>query len=372
MESVKISLIEIFTKLEELENDETMKKKYLLLKKIYQKINMKNELLMKLNNEIDENKDKLYKIKLFNQTSFEELYNNMNEENKLFINEKFDFIQKRITELLFGIEKNEEHECGDNCNHSFDPNDMLNSKKMQKILNNKRLRGNLENQLRKTTGMKNASLEEILKSNVSKEQQKMIDTILNNDTVKKLSETFLNEENLLKVRDIFMRLIEQKDIKDELDKFRCIINEDDFVESITDIYTQFQETQDLTSIERLVKENKKLQSVLIKLEESFKNNTINLDNIKNIIFKFVNDFVNEVKSLDLIKEVDIKNLKNLGKQFQMIQQFLGGEKKELVDEKEKKDKENKRREKARKEYRRKLRKELKNNKNNKKTRGGSV
>lgn len=362
MESVKIELVDIFNKLEKNENNTEYKKKYILLKKIYQKINMNNNLLIKLNQEIDNNKNTLYNLKIFNQTSFKELYETLEEEDKKYIINKFDNIQGKIVKILFEPEK-KEHECSDNCNHGFDPNDIMNSNKMKKILNNKKLRNNLEHQLRKTTGMKNSSLEEILKSNIPKEQQKMVDTILKNETVKKISETFLNKDNLLKIKNIFMKLIEEPEMKEQLDKFRCIINEDDFITSLTDIYNDFQKTKDLKQIEKLVTENKKLQDVLKKVEESFKNDTINLDNIKTIVEKFVKNFITEVKELNLIGESDINNLKNLGNQFQMIKNFLGNDKKTLTKE-EKKDKENKRRERARKDYRRKLRRQYKKNKKN--------
>jgi len=378
MESIKIKFVEIFTKLESLEIDEKNKGRYILLKRIYQKINMNDNLLIKLNTELHNNEETLYKLKIFNQTTFKDLYNTMNQEDKDFIINKFEEIKSDITKTLFGVvqNKNEEHECSEDCEHNhsmFSPENMLNSKKMQKILNNKKLRYNLEHQLRKSTGMKNASLEEILKSNIPKEQQKMIDSILSNKTVKKISETFLNEENLLKVRNLFLNLLEQDEIKQELDKFRCIINEDQLIESVTEIYTEFQKTQDLKDIERLVKENTKLHEILQKLENALKNNIIDIEKLKVLLEKVFFDFIKEVKKLDLIKESDIRDLKNLGNQFTMIKDFVGnftGDKKEKLSIEDRKNNESKRREKARKKYRRELRNKLKKDK--KKNRGGSV
>ena len=378
MESIKIKFVEIFTKLESLEIDEKNKGRYILLKRIYQKINMNDNLLIKLNTELHNNEETLYKLKIFNQTTFKDLYNTMKQEDKDYIINKFEEIKTDITRTLFGIiqNQNQEHECSEDCEHNhsmFSPENMLNSKKMQKILNNKKLRYNLEHQLRKSTGMKNASLEEILKSNIPKEQQKMIDSILSNKTVKKISETFLNEENLLKVRNLFLNLLEQDEIKQELDKFRCIINEDQLIESVTEIYTEFQKTQDLKDIERLVKENTKLHEILQKLENALKNNTIDIEEIKGLFEKVFFDFIKEVKKLDLIKESDIRDLKNLGNQFTMIKDFVGnftGDKKEKLSIEDRKNNESKRREKARKKYRRELRNKLKKNK--KKNKGGSV
>ena len=378
MESIKIKFVEIFTKLESLETDEKNKSRYILLKRIYQKININDNLLMKINTELHDNKETLHKLKIFNQTTFKDLYNTMKQEDKDYIINKFEEIKTDITRTLFGIiqNQNQEHECSEDCEHNhsmFSPENMLNSKKMQKILNNKKLRYNLEHQLRKSTGMKNASLEEILKSNIPKEQQKMVDSILSNETVKKISETFLNEENLLKVRNLFLDLLEQDEIKQELDKFRCIINEDQLIQSVSEIYTEFQKTQDLKDIERLVKENTKLHEILQKLENALKNNIIDIEKLKVLLEKVFFDFIKEVKKLDLIKESDIRDLKNLGNQFTMIKDFVGnftGDKKEKLSIEDRKNNESKRREKARKKYRRELRNKLKKDK--KKNRGGSV
>jgi len=378
MESIKIKFVEIFTKLESLETDEKNKSRYILLKRIYQKININDNLLMKINTELHDNKETLHKLKIFNQTTFKDLYNTMKQEDKDYIINKFEEIKTDITRTLFGIiqNQNQEHECSEDCEHNhsmFSPENMLNSKKMQKILNNKKLRYNLEHQLRKSTGMKNASLEEILKSNIPKEQQKMVDSILSNETVKKISETFLNEENLLKVRNLFLDLLEQDEIKQELDKFRCIINEEQLIESVSEIYTEFQKTQDLKDIERLVKENTKLHEILQKLENALKNNIIDIEKLKVLLEKVFFDFIKEVKKLDLIKESDIRDLKNLGNQFTMIKDFVGnftGDKKEKLSIEDRKNNESKRREKARKKYRRELRNKLKKDK--KKNRGGSV
>lgn len=373
MDKIKVSLVEIFTILEKKEQEETYQKKYGLLKRIYQKINMNETLTMKLNKELTENEGNYYKLTIFNKTNFEELYEQMKEEEKEEITKKFKDLQVTVFKAIIGEDK-EEHECDDDCehNHIFDPNQLMNSKKMQKILNNKKLRGNLEQQLRKSTGMTKSSLEEILKSNIPKEQKKMLDTILNNETVKKITDKVLNEENLLKIKDVFLKLTEREDIKAELDKFRCVIDEENFLSSITDIYNEFGKTGDLKDIEKLVKENTQLQEVLKKLDTAFKNDTLNIERIKGMLQGLLSDFVKEVQTLDIVTESDIKDVKNLGNQFSLLSGFFG-EQKAVEDPKTKKDKEKKRREKARKDYRRKLRSQLKkNNKNKKNPRGGSV
>lgn len=373
MNKIKIELVEIFSMLEKKDMEETYKKKYGLLKKIYQKINMNESLIMKLNKELTESEGNYHKLTIFNKTNFEELFNSMNEDEKTELKNKFIQLKETTIKAIMG-EKQEQHECGNDCehNHMFDPNQLMNSKKMQKILNNKKLRYNLEQQLRKTTGMKNSSLEEILKSNIPKEQKKMMDAILNNDTVKKITDKVLNEENLLKIKDVFLKLVEKEEVKSELDKFRCIVNEENFIESITDIYNEFQKTGDLKDIERLVKENTKLQDVLKKLDNAFKTDVLNIDKIKNMLYKLLMEFVEEVQKLEIVDMNDIKSLKNLGGQFNLLSGFFG-EQKPIEDAKTKKDKEKKRREKAKKDYRRKLRSQLKkNNRKQKKPKGGSV
>lgn len=377
MEKIKVELVDIFNMLEKKEKDEKNKQKYVLLKKIYQKINMNDKLVMKLNKELTENEGTYNKLTIFNKTNFENLFNEMTEEEKTEINDKLLNLKNITLKVIIGETEEQEHECGDDCehNHIFDPNQLMNNKKMQKILNNKKLRYNLEQQLRKTTGMKNSSLEEILKENIPKEQRKMFDSILKNETVNKLTEKLMNEETLSKIKNLFLDIVEREEIKVELDKFKCIINEDNFIESITEIYDEFQKTGDLKDIERLVKENTKLQDVLKKLDAAFKNDTLNIDKIKGMLQNVLMDFSKGVQSLNIIDETDIKNIKNLGGQFNLLSGFFG-ETRTIEDEKTKKDKEKKRREKAKKDYRRKLRNELKknnkNNKNKKNPRGGSV
>lgn len=362
MEKIKVEIVNILNILEKKEKDEKNKKKYTLLKKIYQKINMNDKLLMKLNKELTENEETFHDLTIFNKTSFKELYESMEEEE-----------QKQIKDLLVNLKEitlkkimgQEEHECSNDCEHNmdlFDPNQLINNKKMQKILNNKKLRYNLEQQLKKTTGMKNSSLEEILKSNIPKEQKKMMDAILNNETVKKITDKVLNEENLLKIKDVFMNLIEREEVKTELDKIKCIVDEENFIESITTIYTEFQKTQDLKDIERLVKENTQLQDVLKKVDSAFKNDVLNIEHLKKMAMSIMTEFITEVQKLEIIDSSDIKSIKNLGRQFDLLSGFFGETKKPIEDEETK----NKRRERARKDYRRKLRKQLKNKKNKKK------
>lgn len=373
MNKIKVELVEIFGMLEKKDMEETYKKKYDLLKKIYQKINMNDSLIMKLNKELTENEENYHNLTIFKKTNFEELYNNMDEEEKTELTNKFKDLTQITLQVIMG-EEEQKHECDDNCehNHMFDPNQLMNNKKMQKILNNKRLRYNLEQQLRKTTGMKKASLEEILSENIPKEQRKMFDSILKNETVKKITDKVLNEENLIKIKDIFLSLTEREEVKSELDKFKCIVNEDNFIESITEIYNEFQKTGDLKDIEKLVKENTKLQDVLKKLDEAFKTDVLNIDRLKSMLTGLLGEFVEQVQSLQIIDSSDINSLKNLGGQFNLLSGFFG-EQKPIEDAKTKKDKEKKRREKAKKDYRRKLRSQLKkNNKKQKNPKGGSV
>ena len=369
---IKIELVDILNILEKL-SDETYKGKYSLLKKIYQKINMNDKLIMKLNKELTENEDEYHKLTIFNKTNFEELLKTMNEEDRTNITNKLKELKELTFKVIMG-EGKDEHECDDNCehNHIFDPNQLMNNKKMQKILNNKKLRYNLEQQLKKTTGMKNSSLEEILKANIPKEQKKMMDTLLKNDTVKKITDKVLNEENLLKLKNLFLELTEREEVKSELDKIKCIIDEDNFIESISNIYNDFQKTGDLKDIEKLVKENTQLQDVLKKLDTALKNDVINIDRIKGMLKTLGMEFIEKVQALNIIDKSDIKNITNLGGQFNLLSGFFG-DSKPIEDAKTKKDKEKKRREKAKKDYRRKLRSQLKkNNRKQKKPRGGSV
>lgn len=372
MEKIKIEIVNIFNILEKKEMEDKDKKKYTLLKKIYQKINMNDNLIMKLNKELMENKETLHNLTIFKKTNFKEIYEQMNEVQKKEINDKIMNIESLTLKSIMG----EEHTCGDNCEHHtsdlFDPNQLMNNKKMQKILNNKKLRYNLEQQLRKTTGMKKSSLEEILKTNIPKEQKKMFDQILNNETVKKIKDKVLNEENMIKIKDVFLEIVDRDDVKVELDKFRCIINEDKFIESISNIYTKFQETQELTDIEKLVKENTDLQEILKRVDTAFKNDTLNIERLKELLKTIVMEFISKVQTLNIIDKSDINKIKNLGGQFNLVTGFFG-DKKPIEDKKTKKEKEKKRRDKARKEYRRKLRNKYKNTKQNKKNpRGGSV
>jgi hypothetical protein len=227
---------------------------------------------------------------------------------------------------------------------------------MQKLLKNKKVRQNLENQLRRTTGMKNATLEEILATNMPKQHKTMIDGILNNPTIKKLQETFLNEDNLIKIKDIFLKLVEKENVKVELDKFRCIVNEDDFLECLTEVYTKFQETGDLKSLEKIMGENETLKNIVAKFEKCLKDDIININTIKTLLETLVKDFMVEVKNLDLIKESDISDLRKLTGQFSMIKDMFGPE---PIDKKTREEKKVKRRSNARKQYRRQLRKKYK-------------
>ena len=237
MESIKIDFVNIFSILEKENKEPEM---YVLLKRIYQKINLNQILLLNFKNDYDDKKDSLHKLKIFNKTNFKESFEEMEDIKQKIIVDLFKSIDQKIQNFLLtgNVIIKTEHKCNDECEHSIDANKMFQSKKMQKLLKNKKVRQNLETQLRKTTGMKNASLEEILSSNLPKQHKTMIDGILNNKTIKKLQETFLNQDNLMKIKDIFMKLVEKDDVKTELDKFRCIVNEDKFLECLTDVYSK--------------------------------------------------------------------------------------------------------------------------------------
>jgi hypothetical protein len=245
----------------------------------------------------------------------------------------------------------------------MDTNKIFQSKKMQKLLKNKKIRGNLEQQLRKSTGMKNASLEEIMSSDLPKQHKKMIDDLLSNPIINRLKEQFLNKENLKNIKNIFLELIDKDEIKNELDKFRCIINEDKFTECLSNIYSEFQKTNDIKSLEKILKENEILQEIIGKFEKSLKDNVINLENIQKTMGTFVTDFFIRIKQFDIIKDSDIKNLKKMTSQFDMLKNMFNNipmeKSNELKEEKKKK-----RRFNARKKYRRKLRSQYKKNKSN--------
>jgi hypothetical protein len=363
MESIKIDFVNIFTILEKENKNPEM---YVLLKKIYQKINLNQKVLLNFKSNYDENKDSLHNLKIFNKTNFKELFENMELIKQKIIIDLFNSINQKIENFLLTgkVISKPEHKCGDNCTEHMDTNQMFQSKKMQKLLKNKKVRQNLENQLRRTTGMKNASLEEILSTNMPKQHKTMIDGILNNPTIKKLQETFLNEDNLIKIRNIFIKLVEKENVKVELDKFRCIVNEDDFLKCLTDVYSKFQETGDLKSLEKIMTENKTLKDIISKFEKCLKDDIININTIKTLLETLVKDFMVEVKNLDLIKESDISDLRKLTGQFSMIKDMFGPE---PVDEKTRLEKKIQRRSKAQKQYRRKLRKKYKkNNRKNKK------
>jgi len=363
MESIKIDFVNIFNILEKETEEPEM---YILLKKIYQKINLNNVVLLNFKKDYDEKKDSLDTLKIFNKTNFKESFEKMEVMKQKMIIDLFESIDKKIQNYLItgSIIVKSEHECNDKCEHNIDANQMFQSKKMQKLLKNKKVRQNLETQLRKTTGMKNASLEEILSSNLPKQHKTMIDGILNNKTIKKLQETFLNQDNLMKIKDIFMKLVEKDDVKTELDKFRCIVNEDKFLECLTDVYSKFQETGDLKSLEKIMTENETLKEIITKFEQCLKDDVINIGTIKKLLETLVTDFLVEIKKLDLIKESDISDLRKITSQFSMIKDMFGSEPIDLKTKEENKDK---RRSEARKKYRRQLRNKYKsgNKKNNK-------
>jgi len=355
MESIKIDFVNIFTLLEKENKQSEM---YVLLKKIYQKINLNQTVLLNFKSNYDENKDSLHQLKIFNKTNFKELFENMETIKQKIIIDLFKSIDQKIQNFLLtgNVIVKKEHECNNECEHNMDPNQIFQSKKMQKLLKNKKVRQNLENQLRRTTGMKNATLEEILATNMPKQHKTMIDGILNNPTIKKLQETFLNEDNLIKIKDIFLKLVEKENVKVELDKFRCIVNEDDFLECLTEVYTKFQETGDLKSLEKIMGENETLKNIVTKFEKCLKDDIININTIKTLLETLVKDFMVEVKNLDLIKESDISDLRKLTGQFSMIKDMFGPE---PIDKKTREEKKVKRRSNARKQYRRQLRKKYK-------------
>jgi len=355
MESIKIDFVNIFTLLEK-ENKES--EMYVLLKKIYQKINLNQTVLLNFKNNYNENKNSLHQLKIFNKTNFKELFENMETIKQKNIIDLFKSIDQKIESFLLTgkIVNQSKHECNNNCSHDMDSSQIFQSKKMQKMLKNPTVRQNLENQLRRTTGMKNASLEEILATNTSKQHQSMINNILNNSTIKKLQETFLNEDNLIKIKDVFLKLIEKDEIKTELDKFRCIVNEDEFLECLLKVYNEFQKTNDLKSLEKIMSENEVLQNIIDKFEKCLKDDIININTIKILLENLVKDFMVEVKNLNLIKDSDISDLRKLTSQFSMIKDIFGSEQ---VDKKTREEKKNKRRNNARKQYRRQLRKKYK-------------
>jgi len=361
MESIKIDFVNIFTILEK---DNVEQDIYLLLKKIYQKINLNQVVLLNFKNDYDKKKNSLHELKIFNKTNFKESFAKMESIKQKTIIDLFNSIDQKIQNFLLtgSVIIKPEHECNDKCNHDLDTNEIFKSSKMQKLLKNKKVRQTLENQLRKTTGMKKASLEEILSSNLPKQHKAMIDGILNNKTIKKLQETFLNQDNLMKIKDIFMKLVEKDEVKTELDKFRCIVNEDNFLECLTDIYSKFQETGDLKSLEKIMTDNTTLKVIVEKFEKCLKDDIINIETVKTLLETLVKDFLVEIKKLDLIKESDISDLRKITSQFSMIKDMFGTA--EPIDQKTKDEKKDKRRNDAKKQYRRKLRKKYKSGKKN--------
>ena len=93
MESIKIDFVNIFNILEKETEEPEM---YILLKKIYQKINLNNVVLLNFKKDYDEKKDSLYTLKIFNKTNFKESFEKMEVMKQKMIIDLFESIDKKI------------------------------------------------------------------------------------------------------------------------------------------------------------------------------------------------------------------------------------------------------------------------------------
>lgn len=355
--SVNKSLVSTFLLLQKYDEDSN---KFTKLANLYGTLKFNDKLLMKFLNDYKQNSNDISKLTYFKSTNINKVLINMSIEDKQIVisnlQNAFKFAEQSI---IMGDQK--EHTCNVNCNHSDEHLEkMFGSKKMKKLLK----KNSVRQQLQKHFNMKNASIEDMLKSalkdNLPENEASMMTSILNNPMVKKISNQLLTEENLNKMKDIFMDFISSEEVVDEINKIKNIFNEQKVMKVVTELFGKIQNLDDISNIQSMVENNTDIIDIVNKFEQAMKSGLINEERLAILAQKAIDKFISEFKNMGILDGKNIGILKTLMSQF-------GGDNL-LGFESEKKLTKQERRTIAQKKYRRNKRTELKKKKKKKKRR----
>ena len=359
--TINAKLVSIFQLLQE--NDSTSKK-FSKLAKLYGLIEFNNKRLTTLHNEFETNADDFKKLKFFTNTSIASTFDGMSKTDQTFISHTLQKVYEQSKDILMGINKTDNHQCGDDCSHNeTDMEKMLGSKKIQKMLKKKGVREHLQKTLGKQFNQKNGgSLEDMLKSAMKDQlpegQMNMVNSLLENPMVKTLSDKLMSEDNIGKIKDIFVNFINSEEVVEEIANIRSVFNEDKIFTVASKIFEEVQSLDDMTKVQGLIENNKDLQEIIKTFENAMSSGLINEDKLMKLAKKGTDYFMKEFKSLGIL------DMKNMGMLSTLMGQFGGAElfgDSKPVQKVSKKD----RRAKAQKKYRREQRKKLKGRRNNK-------
>lgn len=345
-------LVEIFKTLQNYDNESD---KFTKLARLYGTMSFNNKLLMKYNSEYINNKNNFSKMIYFKNTNIDNILLKINEEDKNHVFNNLNKIHLLVKEKLFSIKKKS---CCENNNCCHDMNKMLKNKKVQKMLNKKGMKQLLQSQLGKQLNKKNVNLEEMLKSTLKNElpdnEFNMLNTVLNNPMLKSMSEKLLTEENLNKFKVIFTDLFEDKEILNEINKIKKLINETKITNLLKTLFDDLKDLKDLSGIQKFIENNKDLQEISSKFENALNSGLIDQNKLQMIVDKSTEKIKKAVLEMGILDQTNIKNLTDIFTNFG----FSGKEEKQTTKEE--------RRKKRIKKNRRKIKSELKQKKNNRK------
>ena len=353
--SINKSLVSVFQLLQKYDSES---KKFSKLANLYGTLKFNDKLLMKFYNDFQNNKNDISKLTYFKNTNIDKVFKNISNEDKETLIGDLKNAYKLAKNKIMG---EQEHHCDDKCNHT---NDLLNNKKVQKMLKKKGMKQQLQSQLGKQFGIKNGNVEDMLKSalknDLPSEQFNMLNKVLKNPMVKSLTEKLFTEDNMNKFKDIAIEIMGDEELVDEINKIKEIFNEKQLMKSISTIFESVKNVKDITdisNIKSLLEDNKEIKQLLSKFETSMKSGLINEKKLMELLQKALDKFMVALKTTDIL---DTKNMN-------LLKSVVGdmGFGSVFNDKKEKKLSKEERRERRIKNNRRRIRQELKNKKKKK-------
>jgi hypothetical protein len=333
------------------------------LKKIYEKLNITEKILLGYHNDFEKNQEDITKLKLFKNSKIEDFFPQMEEQDKKdLLNKLKDIHDIAHKKLILGEEEHEHCEdCPCNDNNLF--NSLMNNKKIKKLLNKKGLKQKLESELKKQLGQ-DVDLEGMLKKGlgeIPKENIDMMKNLLDNDMVKNMCGKLFTEENLKKIKTSFFIFLDENDVFDELEKIKDVFNENNVTGIFDNITKQVSSLESLENYEEVMKlftENSDVKSLMNTFEEAKKKKIIDEEKIFSLGKKLMDHMMVELKDMGILNDMNLSFFGNMFKQYNLSSFFADDTKKETKES---------RREKAKKKYRREMRQKLKR-KNNRKRR----
>jgi hypothetical protein len=347
------SINKYFVSLFKLLNTTVEDSKYLKYATVYSRMDFNEKYNLNLLNNLKNNRGTPFENSIFkNIKSSQEDYNKMSDDNKLTFNKLLNGLEEELKNKIYNIQKDCEDDCG--CCTSKKPS-IMDNKKIKKIMKNNKMRNQLEKELSKQLGVKNANLETLLQetSKGGLQNNPLLNSlkgIIDEKTINNITETIFGDND--KFKTLLDKIMNNEKYKKDIDNIKIIFNEEKIKKIfgiITNKMSNLKE-EDLMTIVSDVMEVEEVKDLYNNFQKSVDSGLLSIEKINELMNFGFQEVLTVLKEENLISDKQINRLTTVVK-------YMNKEEKP-----ERKISKEERKRKQRKKYKKQMKKQMKNKK----------